>query len=104
VPSPTPCGDGKRNVCRFTIVVAAKNIVVATRKTVVPAVMPLPVLLRHDALVSSPARLVLTVEFTAVAETVEGLVYTADHSTHAFSGWSELFAVLMKLTSEEEGN
>lgn len=66
--------------------------------------MPLWVVLRDDAQVSSPARLVLTVEFTAVAETVEGLVYAADHSAHAFSGWSELFAVLMELTSEEEGN
>jgi hypothetical protein len=66
--------------------------------------MPLAVFLSHDALVSSPARLVLTVEFTAVAETVDGLVYAADRSAHAFSGWSELFAVLMELTSREEGN
>jgi hypothetical protein len=58
----------------------------------------------HDALVIGPVRLVLTLEFTAVAETVEGLVHAADHSAHTFSGWSELFAVLMELTSGEEGN
>ena len=57
----------------------------------------------HDALVSGPVRLVLTVEFTAVEETVEGLVRATDHSAHVFSGWSELFAVLMELTSAAEG-
>lgn len=51
--------------------------------------------------VSGPARIVLTVEFARAVEPVEGLVRRAAQPPQAFSGWSELFAVLMRLTSEE---
>ena len=43
---------------------------------------------------SGPVRFVLTVEFGGTGEPVEGLVRSAGQSAQAFSGWSELFAVL----------
>ncbi len=54
--------------------------------------------------VNDPVRLTLTVEFTVAAEPVEGLVRLARRPAHPFSGWSELFAVLMTLTSEASGH
>jgi hypothetical protein len=56
------------------------------------------------ARVKGPVRLVLTVEFDAIAEPVEGLVRSAGRPDQAFSGWSELFAVLIALTSEAGGD
>jgi hypothetical protein len=53
--------------------------------------------------VSGPVRFVLTVEFGGTGEPVEGLVRGTGQSAQAFSGWSELFAVLMRLTSERGG-
>lgn len=54
--------------------------------------------------VDGPARLVLTVEFGSVAEQVEGLVLCAERPAAAFSGWLELFALLMARTSDAAGN
>ena len=51
---------------------------------------------------SGPVRFVLTVEFSRAGEPVEGLVRRSAQPAQAFSGWSELFAVLMRLTSEED--
>jgi hypothetical protein len=56
------------------------------------------------AQVNDPVQLELTVEFTATAEPVEGLVRSASGPARAFSGWSELFAVLMTLTAETGGH
>ncbi len=53
---------------------------------------------------NGPVRLVLRVEFTAAAEPVEGVVLAAGQSAQAFSGWSELFAVLMAATSWAGGD
>jgi len=53
--------------------------------------------------VNGPVRLVLTVELAVTAEPVEGLVRSAGRPDQSFSGWSELFAVLMALTSEAGG-
>jgi hypothetical protein len=53
--------------------------------------------------VNDPVRLALTVQFTVAAEPVEGVVRLARRPAHPFSGWSELFAVLMTLTSEASG-
>jgi hypothetical protein len=56
-----------------------------------------------DAGVNGPVRLVLRVEFEAIAETVEGRVLAADCRAHPFTGWAELFAVLTTLTSDAGG-
>jgi hypothetical protein len=53
--------------------------------------------------VNGPVRFVLTVEFSGTGEPVEGLVRGAGQSAQAFSGWSELFSVLMRLMSEPDG-
>jgi hypothetical protein len=50
--------------------------------------------------VNGSVRLVLRVEFAATAEPVEGVVRFGGGAAQPFSGWSELFAVLMTLTSE----
>jgi hypothetical protein len=70
---------------------------------VVPAEMRVPGHCQTITRVGGPTRLVLTVEFASVAEPVEGLVHCAERPTTAFSGWSELFAVLMARTSEAAG-
>jgi hypothetical protein len=49
---------------------------------------------------NDPVRLALRVEFSATAEPVEGVVRFGGGPAQPFSGWSELFAVLMTLTSE----
>ena len=46
------------------------------------------------ARVNDPVRLVLRLEFTAVAEPVAGAVHGDGGAAQPFSGWSELFAVL----------
>jgi hypothetical protein len=56
------------------------------------------------ARVNGPVRLVLTVELDATAEPVEGLVRSAGRPDQTFSGWSELFAALIALTSEAGGD
>lgn len=56
------------------------------------------------AQVTDPGRLVLRVEFAGVTEPVEGLVRSPGRPARAFSGWSELFAALMTLTSEAAGH
>jgi hypothetical protein len=52
------------------------------------------------AQVNDPVRLVLKIEYAAATEPVEGLVCSPGSPARAFSGWSELFAVLMSLTSD----
>jgi hypothetical protein len=54
--------------------------------------------------VNGPVRLVLTVELAVTSESVEGVVSSADRPDQSFSGWSELFAVLMTLTSGAGGD
>lgn len=45
-------------------------------------------------------RVVLRLEVTTSGgQLVSGLVWDGDGSAHAFSGWSEMFAVLQVLTS-----
>jgi hypothetical protein len=56
------------------------------------------------ARVNGPVRLVLTVELDAIAEPVEGLVRSAGRPDQSFSGWSELFAVLIALASNPGGD
>jgi hypothetical protein len=43
--------------------------------------------------------LVLTLELSGRAEPIEGTVRRPDQSTDTFNGWSELFAVLQRITS-----
>jgi hypothetical protein len=50
-----------------------------------------------DNHVNGPVRLVLTVELAVIAEPIAGLVRSAEGSSQAFSGWSELFAALQTL-------
>jgi hypothetical protein len=52
------------------------------------------------ARVDDPVRLVLRLEFTAVAEPVTGAVFAEGRQAQPFSGWSELFAALMAITAE----
>ena len=49
---------------------------------------------------NDPIRLVLTVELAVTAEHVAGLARDGDRPGQAFSGWSELFAVLQTLISQ----
>jgi hypothetical protein len=50
--------------------------------------------------VDDPVRLVLTLELAATAEPIAGIARAGDQSGQAFSGWSELFAVLQTLVSQ----
>jgi hypothetical protein len=50
--------------------------------------------------VTSPPRLMLTAQITVTGEHIEGTVRAAGRPAQAFSGWSELFAVLLALTSQ----
>jgi hypothetical protein len=50
--------------------------------------------------VNGPVRLVLTLELTATAEPIAGLAGSGGQPGLAFSGWSELFAVLQTLISQ----
>ncbi len=52
---------------------------------------------------SGPARLVVTAEITVTGEQVQGTVHGAGCPVQAFSGWSELFAVLLALISAARG-
>lgn len=52
------------------------------------------------ACVYGPDGLVLILELTAAVEPIEGLARSGDRPAQAFSGWSELFAVLQTLISE----
>ncbi len=53
--------------------------------------------------VDDPVRLVLTLELTATAEPITGIACAGDQSGQAFSGWSELFAVLHALVTQAGG-
>ena len=48
--------------------------------------------------------MVVTAEITVTDEQIEGTVRGAGRPAQAFSGWSELFAVLLALTSEAGGD
>ena len=50
--------------------------------------------------VNDPVRQVLTLELTATTEPIAGVARSGEQPGHAFSGWSELFAVLQTLTSQ----
>jgi len=54
--------------------------------------------------VNGPVRLVLTVELAVTAEPIAGLVNAGGGPGQAFSGWSELFAVLQTLISQAGGD
>src|ERR1700730_3671983 len=89
-------GDGTHERAR----VLSRN---SCQITVVPAVM------RHwpgwadRSGVSGPTRLVVTAEITVTGEQVQGTVRGAGCPAQAFSGWSELFAVLLALISAARG-
>jgi hypothetical protein len=54
----------------------------------------------EDRCMDSTGRVVLRLEvITSGGQPVSGLVWDGDGSAHAFSGWSEMFAVLQVLTS-----
>ncbi|MCW3065656.1 MAG: hypothetical protein JWN32_2828 [Solirubrobacterales bacterium] len=53
---------------------------------------------------SGAARLVVTLELDVSEHPVRGRVRLDDDSARAFSGWSELFAVLQAVTSEAAGD
>jgi hypothetical protein len=53
---------------------------------------------------NGPVRLVLAVELAVTAEPIAGLVRAGDRPGQAFSGWSELFAVLQTLISQAGGD
>jgi hypothetical protein len=48
-------------------------------------------------------RLVLRLEVTGDHRSISGTVRGGDRRRHPFSGWSELFAVLQRLTTEPGG-
>jgi hypothetical protein len=50
--------------------------------------------------VDDPVRLVLTLELATTSEPIAGFAHAGDASGQAFSGWSELFAVLQTLVSQ----
>jgi hypothetical protein len=50
-----------------------------------------------------PVQQVLTLELTTTAEPIAGVVRSGNQA-QAFSGWSELFAVLQTLTSQAGGD
>jgi len=53
----------------------------------------------------SARRVVLQLDVTASGrQPIAGLVRTRDGLAHAFSSWSEMFAVLQRLTSEPGGD
>jgi hypothetical protein len=50
--------------------------------------------------VDDPVRLVLTLELATTAEPIAGFARAGEAAGQAFSGWSELFAVLPTLLSQ----
>jgi hypothetical protein len=49
----------------------------------------------------STGRIVLRLEvITCRGEPISGLVWGCDGARHEFSGWSEMFAILQRLTSQ----
>jgi hypothetical protein len=49
----------------------------------------------------STGRIVLRLEvITRRGEPISGLVWDCDGAGHEFSGWSEMFAILQRLTSQ----
>jgi hypothetical protein len=53
--------------------------------------------------VNDPVRQVLMLELTTTTEPIAGVARSGDQPGHAFSGWSELFAVLQMLTTQAGG-
>ncbi len=52
----------------------------------------------------STGRVVLRLEvIRSGGQPISGLVWDGDGRAHAFSGWSEMFAVLQTLTSQPSG-
>jgi hypothetical protein len=71
-----------------------------TAKTVVPTVTrPTATQADHNG-VNDPVHVELTMELAVTAERIEGTVCPAARPALSFSGWSELFAVLLTVISE----
>jgi hypothetical protein len=68
--------------------------------TVVPTVTRLTTTQADHGEMNDPARVELTIQLTVTAERIEGSVRWGTRPALSFSGWSELFAVLVAVTSQ----